>query len=81
MSIRSVASIAAISSALLCAPTSYSRAAEVVVLSTVAAKTVLEEIAPTFERDSKQKLILKFATAAELKSEIEKGAKIGRAHV
>ena len=35
---------------------------------------MLEEIAPTFERDSKQKLILKFATAAELKSEIEKGA-------
>ena len=43
-------------------------------LSTVAAKTVLEDIASTFERDSKQKLILRFGTAAELKSEIEKGA-------
>jgi molybdate transport system substrate-binding protein len=50
------------------------RADQVVVFSTVAAKGALELIAPEFERDTHHTVVLKFATAAELKSEIEKGA-------
>ncbi|HWW03919.1 substrate-binding domain-containing protein [Collimonas sp.] len=74
MIFRPVVAIAALSLILIGATSSNSRAAEVVVLSTVAAKSVLEEIAPAFERDSNHKLVLRFATAAELKAEIEKGA-------
>jgi molybdate transport system substrate-binding protein len=74
MALRSVAAIAAISVSLLGALSVSAKAAEIVVFSTVAAKSVLEEIAPAFERDSKHKLTLRFATAAELKAEIEKGA-------
>lgn len=49
-------------------------AADVVVLSTVAAKSVLEQLAPAFEEASGHKVILRFATTAEMKAEIEKGA-------
>ncbi len=73
MALRSVAAIAAISVSLLGALGVSAQAAEIVVFSTVAAKSVLEEIAPAFERDSKHKLVLRFATAAELKAEIERG--------
>ena len=68
MALRSVAAIAAISVSLLGALSVSAKAAEIVVFSTVAAKSVLEEIAPAFERDSKHKLTLRFATAAELKA-------------
>ena len=74
MALCSVAAIAAISVSLLGALGVSAQAAEIVVFSTVAAKSVLEEIAPAFERDSKHKLTLRFATAAELKTEIERGA-------
>jgi molybdate transport system substrate-binding protein len=50
-------------------------AAEVVVFSTIAAKSALDTIAPGFERESGATLRLRYATAAELKTEIEKGAK------
>ena len=66
MAFRPVAAITALSLALMATPSSYSQAAEVVVMGTVAANPVLEEIAPVFERDSKHKLVLRFATAAEL---------------
>jgi molybdate transport system substrate-binding protein len=74
MALRSVAAIAAISVSLWGASSASAQAAEIVVFSTVAAKTVLEEIAPAFERNSKHKLTLRFATTAELKTEIERGA-------
>ena len=74
MAFRPVAAITALSLALMATPSSDSQGAEVVVMGTVAAKSVLEEIAPAFERSSKHKLILRIATAAELKAEIEKGA-------
>jgi molybdate transport system substrate-binding protein len=47
---------------------------QLMVYSTVAAKGALELIAPEFERASGHVAKLKFGTAAELKSEIEKGA-------
>ena len=74
MAFRPVAAITALLLALMATASSDSQAAEVVVMGTVAAKSVLEEIAPAFERDSKHKLVLRIATAAELKAEIEKGA-------
>ena len=74
MAFRPVAAITALLLALMATSSSDSQAAEVVVMGTVAAKSVLEEIAPAFERGSKHKLILRIATAAELKAEIEKGA-------
>lgn len=49
-------------------------AADVIVLSTVAAQSALEQFAPAFEGASRHKVILRFATAAEMKAEIEKGA-------
>lgn len=50
------------------------RAADVVVLATVAAKSAMEQIAAEFERGGQHKVVLRFATANELKAEIEKGA-------
>ena len=49
------------------------QAAEITVLSTNAFKTVLEELAPQFERSSGHKPLLRFAATAELKVQIEKG--------
>ena len=74
MPIRVVTVVVALTLALVGAPPSNSRAAEVAVFSTVAAKAALEEIAPAFERESQHKVLLRFATAGELKTEIEKGA-------
>jgi molybdate transport system substrate-binding protein len=59
--------------ALTALPITLVHAADVVIFSTVAAKSALEELAPAFERESKHKLIMRFATAAEMKAEIEKG--------
>ncbi len=75
MAFRSVAALAAISfslSVMLCA--SGAQAAEIVVFSSTAAKSPLEGIAPAFEHDTKHKVSLRFAPAASLKAEIEKGA-------
>lgn len=57
--------------ALAAAPAA--RAADVVVLATIAAKSAMEQIAAEFERSGQHKVILRFATANELKGEIEKG--------
>jgi molybdate transport system substrate-binding protein len=59
--------------ALLLAPSARSQAAQIVVLSSVGVKTVLEEVGPEFEQATKHKLVFQFATAAELKAQIEKG--------
>ena len=50
------------------------QADSLVVFSTVAAKGALELIAPEFERTQGRSVRLRFGTAAELKTEIEKGA-------
>ena len=59
--------------AMLLAPSAGSQAAEIVVLSSVGVKTVLEEVGPQFEQATKHKLVFQFATAAELKARIERG--------
>ena len=48
--------------------------AEIRVLSTNGVKTVVEELAPQFEKATQHKLAVSFAPAAELKAAIEKGA-------
>jgi molybdate transport system substrate-binding protein len=50
------------------------QAAEIHVLSTNGVKTVVGELAPRFEKATGHKLVVRFAPAAELKGEIEKGA-------
>src|SRR5712691_10717754 len=64
---------AAIGLTVMLAPTAAD-AAEVEVLSTNALKTVLEELAPQFEKASEHKLVITFGAAAGLKTQIEKGA-------
>jgi molybdate transport system substrate-binding protein len=73
MPMRAVFVFAALTQALLGVSVASSHAADVVVFSTVAAKAALEAFAPTFERETQHKLTLRFATAAALKAEIEKG--------
>ena len=53
--------------------TQAASAAEIKVLSTNGVKTVLEELAPQFEKATGHKLVIRFAPAAELKAQIEKG--------
>lgn len=50
------------------------QAAEIGVLSTNGLKTVVEELAPRFERATQHRVAFRFAPAAELKVQIEKGA-------
>ena len=49
------------------------RSQTIAVLSSNATKAVVEELAPQFEKATKQKVVLKFANSAELKARIEKG--------
>jgi molybdate transport system substrate-binding protein len=50
------------------------QAVEIRVLSTNGLKAVVEELGPQFERATQHKLAVRFAPAAELKGQIEKGA-------
>jgi len=59
---------------LLAFQSSALQAAEIVVFATIAAKSTLQELVPGFERDSNHKLMVRYATAGELKADIEKGA-------
>ena len=59
--------------ALVLALSGAAQAAEIQVLSSNAMKTVLEELAPQFEKATAHKLAIKYAPAAELKARIEKG--------
>jgi molybdate transport system substrate-binding protein len=65
------AAVATLASVILAGMT---HAAEIHVLSTNGVKTVVEELAPQFEKATGHKLVVRFAPAAELKGEIEKGA-------
>jgi molybdate transport system substrate-binding protein len=51
-------------------------AAEIRLLSTNAAKTVLEELGPQFEKTTANKVVITWGTAAALKVQIEKGAAV-----
>jgi molybdate transport system substrate-binding protein len=59
----------------LLAAAGWAQAAEIQVFSSNALKTALEELAPQFEKATGHKVVLRFGPAAELKGEIEKGAK------
>src|SRR6201995_1893273 len=48
-------------------------AAEVKVLTSVALKSVLDELAPVFEKKTGDKLVIDYGLAAELKKRIEGG--------
>jgi len=69
-----VRSIAAQAAALLLALGSVAQAAEIKVLSSNAVKSVLEELAPQFEKATQNHIAFAFDTAAALKGQIEKGA-------
>ncbi len=68
-----MSSIAALTSALSLTISGGSQAAEIRVFSSNGVKTFLEEIAPKYEQATQNKLLFKFSTAAELKTQIEKG--------
>lgn len=72
MKIRLIAAQAA--AALLLALGTGAQAAEIKVLSSNAVKSVLEQLAPQFEKAAKNKIAFTFDTAAALKGQIEKGA-------
>lgn len=72
MKIRLIA--AQVAAALLLALGAGAQAAEIKVLSSNAVKSVLEELAPQFEKSTKNKIAFTFDTAAALKGQIEKGA-------
>ena len=70
MKTRSV--VAATALAITLAP-GLGAAAEIKVISSVGVKTVLEELAPQFERASEHKLKITFGTAVPLKRQIDAG--------
>ena len=73
MRTRSVAIRAALWFALSLTVCAGARAAEIKVLASNGVKTVLEELAPQFEQSTGHKLAFRFAPAADLKGQIEKG--------
>src|SRR5438552_1065595 len=60
--------------AMLLAAAVSASAAEIKVISSNALKTVLEELAPAFEKATEHKLVIQWGAAVPLKAEIEKGA-------
>ena len=73
MKIRCLDSIRTTGIALMIALSAGVQAADIKVLSTNAVKSVLEELAPQFEKATSNKLSVRFAPAADLKLLIEKG--------
>ena len=67
---RAVAAIAALSLPLL---SGHARAAELKVLASTAVKSVLEEVAPQFEKATGNTIVFSFGPAAVLKDQIDKG--------
>ncbi|MGA2892956.1 MAG: molybdate ABC transporter substrate-binding protein [Xanthobacteraceae bacterium] len=68
---RAVAAIVGLALPLLAV---QAQAAEIKVLASTAVKTVLEELAPQFEKATETKVVLTFAPAAVLKTQIDQGA-------
>jgi molybdate transport system substrate-binding protein len=52
----------------------YAHAAEMIVLSSVALKPILEELGPQFEKETHNRLMVTFGPAAALKGKIDEGA-------
>lgn len=73
MRMRSLAAPTSIGFTLLLALGAGPQAAEIKVLSSNGVKTVLEELAPQFEKATGHKVVFRFAPAAELKAQIEQG--------
>jgi molybdate transport system substrate-binding protein len=67
-------SLAAVAAGLAMAFATSANAADVKVISSNALKSVLEELAPQFEKANEHKLAITWGAAAELKVQIEKGA-------
>jgi molybdate transport system substrate-binding protein len=68
---RAILAIVGLALPLLAA---QAQAAEIKVLASTAVKTVLEELGPQFEKATENKVILTFAPAAVLKTQIDQGA-------
>jgi molybdate transport system substrate-binding protein len=73
MKLRSIAAYTSIGFTLSLAPGAGAQATEIKVLASNGVKTVLEELAPQFEKSTGHKLAFRFAPAADLKGQIEKG--------
>ena len=69
----SIACITASASFILASQLVSAHGAEVKLLSSNAIKSVIEEIEPQFESSTKERIAGKFAAAASLKTQIEKG--------
>ena len=65
---------AAVGFATMLAASISASAAEIKVISSNALKTVLEQLAPAFEKATEHKLVFTWGAAVPLKAEIEKGA-------
>jgi molybdate transport system substrate-binding protein len=74
MAIRPVTAFALLCVVLMQASGTSAKAADMMLLSTIAAKAAVEEIAPAFERATGHHLNVRFGLGADLKTEIEKGA-------
>jgi len=70
-SYRAIAALAALTLRLLAGS---AQAADIKVFSTTAAKTVLEELGPQFEKATGNKLVFTIGPAADLRKQIEQGA-------
>jgi len=65
--------VAAILGAAAVLATGFARAADIKVLASNGVKAALEELAPAFERETGNKLVISFGLAAALKRQIESG--------
>ena len=65
---------AAVAFAAMLAANITANAAEVTVISSNALKSVLEQLAPAFEKATEHKLVLVWGAAVPLQAQIEKGA-------
>ena len=72
MKIRSI--VATVAAALSLTAGTATQAADIKVLSSNAVKSVLEELAPQFEKATQNRIVFTFDTAVALKGQIEKGA-------
>jgi molybdate transport system substrate-binding protein len=70
---RYVLTAAAVGFGMIVSSLSAANAAEIKVISSNALKTVLQELAPAFEKATEHKLVFTWGAAVPLKAQIEKG--------
>jgi molybdate transport system substrate-binding protein len=70
---RHVLTAAAVGFGMIVSSLSAANAAEIKVISSNALKTVLQELAPAFEKATEHKLVFTWGAAVPLKAQIEKG--------